>query len=231
MNTTSLYEIDPHYHWLTRSQPQEALLASPLADRVEQQLRALLQQQAEWHGDELLAALYQHFPGTLTPDRALVATVIHSYAEDLNPEHIRLRAEDQPQVRQAEVEEMRDWLYKLGERFGLDVQELEPLAAAQRISWSNAEETLYTFVIQSTAQVQPLLQADAAVLVIPGGRATLLQHKLARDPRLRQDRWQVLKCSSLRRVALQPELSFASFPLAFGLDPVIEQPAMQIQLL
>ncbi len=231
LNTTSLYEIDPHYRWLTRSQPQEASLASPLADRVEQQLRTLLQQQAEWHGDELLAALYQHFPEALTPDRALVATVIHSYAEDLNPERIRLRAEDQPQARQAEVEEMRDWLFKLGERFGLEVRAVEPLAAAPRISWANNEETLYTFVIQSSAQVQPLLQVDAAVLVIPGGRATLLQHKLARDPRLRQNHWQILKCNSLRRAALQPELSLVNFPLAFGLDPVIEQPAMQIQLL
>ena len=69
------------------------------------------------------------------------------------------------------------------------------------------------------------------MLVIPGGRATLLQHKIARDARLRKTQWQVLKFSSLRRAAQQGDLSLATFPLAFGLEPPIEQPAMQIQLL
>ena len=76
-----------------------------------------------------------------------------------------------------------------------------------------------------------LLRADSGVLIIPGGRATLLQYKIARDARLRKTQWQVLKCSSLRRAAQQNDLSLTTFPLAFGLEPPIEQPAMQIQLL
>ena len=76
-----------------------------------------------------------------------------------------------------------------------------------------------------------MLSADSGVLVIPGGRATLLQHKIAREARLRKTQWQVLKFSSLRHAAQQSDLSLATFPLAFGLEPPIEQPAMQIQLL
>jgi hypothetical protein len=226
-DAAALREIEPQRWWL-RLPPAPA---APLADRVEMQLRALFQQQARWQSDELLRELYRRFPRHLTPDRALVATVIHSYAEEINFDHIQRRAEDEPQARAREAEEMRDWLFKIGERCGLRVRALEPLAAAQRVSWSNQTETLYTFFIQSSAQIQPLLQTETGVLVIPGGRATLLQHKLLRDARLRQNRWQVLKCNSLRRVALQAELSLATFPLAFGLEPPIERPALQIQLL
>jgi hypothetical protein len=65
---------------------------------------------------------------------------------------------------------------------------------------------------------------------LPGGRATLLQHKLARDPRLSQTAWHVLKFSSLRQVAQSAALTPATFQLAFGLKPSIEQPAVQFEL-
>ncbi len=76
-----------------------------------------------------------------------------------------------------------------------------------------------------------MLKENSGVLVIPGGRATLLQHKIARDARLHETHWQVLKFSSLRRAAQQSDLSLTTFPLAFGLEPPIEQPATQIPLL
>jgi hypothetical protein len=116
----------------------------------------------------------------------------------------------------------------LGERLGLKVSGEEE---QRRIVWSKSRKTVYAFVVQTTAEVEPVLRAEMGVLVIPGGRATLLQHKLARDARLRQTQWQVLKFSSLRRAAQQADLSLNTFPLAFGLEPPIEQPAMQIQLL
>ena len=86
-------------------------------------------------------------------------------------------------------------------------------------------------MIQTTAEIAALLQAETGVLVIPGGRATLLQVKLARDARLRDTHWQVLKFSSLRQAAQQADLTVQTFQLAFGLEPPIEQPATQIQLL
>jgi hypothetical protein len=89
----------------------------------------------------------------------------------------------------------------------------------------------YAFVIQTTAKIEALLRAETGVLVIPGGRATLLQYKLARDVRLRETRWKVLKFSSLRQAARQSDLTLQTFQLAFGLEPPIEQPATQIQLL
>jgi hypothetical protein len=105
------------------------------------------------------------------------------------------------------------------------------LGEQHRITWSTPDEMLYHFVVQATAEILPLLQTSFGVLVIPGGRATLLQHKIERDARVRQTAWQVLKFSSLRRAAQQPDLTLQTLPLAFGLAPPIEQAATQIPLL
>jgi hypothetical protein len=226
-NTATIHEIEPHRLWLTLP----PVPSPPLADRVEQRVRDLLRARAEWHGDELLQQIYRDFPDHLTPDRALVATVIHSYAEDIHFERIWLRAEDQAEARQAEVDEVCQLLAQIGERLGIEVSLALPEGEQRRIVWSQAGETLYTFTIQTTADVLPLLCAESGVLIIPGGRATLLQYKIARDARLRKTQWQVLKCSSLRRATQQSDLSLTTFPLAFGLEPPIEQPALQIQLL
>jgi hypothetical protein len=226
---SALREIEPHRKWLMLPPAP----ARPLADRVEQRARALLRERAEWHGDDLLHQLYRDFPGYLTPDRALVATTIHSYAEDIRFVHTPLavlRAEDQAEARQIEVAEVCQLLRQMGERLEVEVSttanEEQPY-----IVWSTSGEAIYHFVVQATAEIMPMLKESSGVLVIPGGRATLLQHKLARDARLRQTQWQVLKFSSLRRAAQQSDLSLTTFPLAFGLEPPIDQAATQIQLL
>ena len=226
-SAASIREIEPHRWWLMLSRS----LPAPLADRVEQRARALLLERGEWHADALLQQLYRDFPGHLTPDRALAATVMHSYAEDSHFERIRLRAEDHSEARRAEVDEVCLLLQHIGQKLGVDVSVVLRPEAQRQIVWSKSGEAVYIFVIQTTAEIAPMLRAEAGVLVIPGGRATLLQHKIARDARLRKTQWQVLKFSSLRRAAQQSDLSLATFPLAFGLEPPIEQPAMQIQLL
>jgi hypothetical protein len=223
---SALRELEPHRKWLMLPPPP----ASPLADRVELRVRDLLRAQTAWHGDDLLHQLYRDFPGILTPDRALVATTIHSYAEDIRFASIQLRAEDQAEARRREVAEIDHLLRSTGERLGVDVNVV--ISGEQhRVTWSTPGEMIYHFVVQATAEILPLLQDSSGVLVIPGGRATLLQHKLARDARLRGTHWQVLKFSSLRRAAQHRDLSRATFPLAFGLEPPIEQAATQIPLL
>jgi len=229
-SSTAAREIEPHRWWLTLSSSP----SRPLADRVELRTRDLLREREEWHGDDLLHQLYRDFPDHLTPDRALVATVIHSYAEDLHFKHTPLavlRAEDQAEARTIEVDEACQFLAQAGAHLGVEVSRAPHAGEQQRIVWSKSGETIYTFIIQATAEVLPLLRTETGVLIIPGGRATLLQHKIARDARLRKTHWQVLKFSSLRRAAQQTDLSLTTFPLAFGLEPPIEQPALQIQLL
>ena len=194
----------------------------PLADRVERVIVELLHAQADWHTIDLLRAVYRHFPDHLTPDRAVLATTIHSYAEESSFDQVYLRSEDHAVARAAEMKEVRQLLLDIGQRLGFETTVNE-----QTVEW----QASYTFVIQTTAEIAALLQAETGALVIPGGRATLLQYKLARDARLRDTPWQVLKFSSLRQAAQQADLTVQTFQLAFGLEPPIEQPATQIQLL
>jgi hypothetical protein len=224
---SALRELESH-HWWPKLPP---VPSTPLADRVERRARDLLRERDEWHGDALLQQLYQDFPDHLTPDRALIATVIHSYAEDIHFEHTQLRTEDQAEARRAEVDETCQLLQTSGEHLGVEASAVTSMEEQHHVIWSKSGETIYHFVVQTTAEIEPLLRENSGVLVIPGGRATLLQHKIARDARLRTAQWQVLKFSSLRRAAQQSDLSLETFPLAFGLEPPIEQPALQIQLL
>lgn len=199
----------------------------PLADRVELAVRDLLRSRATWHGDDLLRAVYARFPNHLTPDRGLVATAIQSYAVEAAPHEFGLRPEDAVEARHAELTEIETLLLTSGAQLGFDTE----LRSQERGAiWQQADQVVYAFTLNTTAEVAPLLRASSGVLVLPGGRATLLQHKLARDPRLHQTAWRVLKFSSLRQVVQSSALTLATFQLAFGLKPSIEQPAVQFEL-
>lgn len=227
------FEIKPRTWWLEDAQAVEA----PLADRVERAVIDLLRSRAEWRTVDLLYEVYHRFPDHLTPDRALAATTIHSYAEDLSPDGVRLRPEDQSEARAAEEQEMSALLLSIGQGLGYEVRcEGRPQRGASqgakaKVIWSKTGRSGYSFVIQTTAEIAVLLREATGVLVIPGGRATLLQHKIARDARLADMRWQVVKFSALRSIAHHADLSEETFRLAFGLQPPIDQPAFQIPLL
>jgi hypothetical protein len=154
---------------------------------------------------------------------------IQSYATEVSPHHIGLRPEDAPEARRAELTEIEMLLLTLGAQLGFDA---ELSSQGRGVIWQQADRVVYAFTLNTTAEVAPLLRVDAAagVLVLPGGRATLLQHKFARDSRLSQTTWQVLKFSSLRQVAQSAAATLAMFQLALGLKPSIEQPAVQFEL-
>lgn len=220
-------ELADHHWWLV----ENPIDSAPLADRVELTVRDLLRSRAAWPSDDLLHEVYARFPDQLTPDRALVATTISSYAAEVGPHQIGLRSEDAADARRAELIEVEALLLMIGAQLGFDA---ELQGEGRAVIWQQADRVARAraFTLNTTAEVAPLLRAYASngVLVMPGGRATLLQHKLARDPRLRQTPWQVLKFSSLRRVAQQPDLTLAAFQLTFGLKPPIEQAGVQFEL-
>lgn len=222
LQDTSLDEIEPQVWWLA----DPAIERAPLADRVEQAVVDCLRARPEWRTVDLLREVYGYFPDHLTPDGAVLATTIHSYAEEFQFDRLRLRPEDHIATRTAEAQAVSQLLVELGQRLGF-----EAIVDEQAVEWSKSKHSVYAFAIQTTAKIETLLRAETGVLVIPGGRATLLQSKLARDARLRDTHWQVLKFSSLRQAAQQSTLTLQTFQLAFGLEPPIEQPATQIQLL
>ena len=194
-------------------------------------MRELLRLNAVWNTDDLLREVYQRFSDWLTPDRALVATCISSYGQDNPPQQVRLRVEDAEASRRAEVAEIESLLLMLGAQLGFETEINTVPDHTSRVEWRQIDMPTWSFTVSVTAEIAPLLRDAEGVLVIPGGRATLLQHKLARDPRLHQTAWQILKFSALRRFAADAHVSLETFRLAFGLKPPLEQPATQFRLL
>lgn len=209
--------------------------AEPLADRVEARVRELLLQRA-WPPEELVNALYAGFPGPLTPDLALVLACVDSYGV-LEGGALRLRPEDEPAPRAAEIRALRQDLKALGRRLGFKVKR----KAGWDVRWLEGGREVYVFAVSATAILGVYLlnrrTVDAGAqrcLVLPGGRAQLVTFKLQRDPRLRRavedDGWQFIKFRHLRRLLAEERLDRYALKTVLGLDPIAEREAAQIPL-
>ncbi len=217
------------------ARPAVSRAEPPLADRVEARVRDLLLQRA-WNPEDLVNAVYAGFPGPLTPDLALVLACVDSYGV---PEGgtLRLRLEDEPAQRAAELKALRQDLKTLGKRLGFKVKR----KAGWDVRWLEGGQEVYVFTVSPTAALGDYLLNDRAVdegaqrcLVLPGGRAQLVTFKLQRDPRLRraveQDGWQFIKFRHLRRLLAEEKLDRYAFKTVLGLDPIVEREAAQIPL-
>ena len=127
------------------------------------------------------------------------------------------------------------------------------------VRWLEDGRDMYVFVISSTAAVAhyllgqelPTAEAESTsggepiseegstleprrCLVLPGGRARLIDLKLQRDPRLgravERDSWQFIKFRHLRRLMARNDLDRYAFKTVLGLDPIVEQEGAQIPL-
>ena len=206
--------------WL--ADPSQAAL--PLMDRVEAAVYELLMHcQAE---SEMVAEVYRRFPNVLTPERAYIRLCLESYAVEIRPGVWKLRDEDMPTTRQAELASLRAELIALGQRLGCQVAEREG-----HVMWGERRHPLFTFTLNATAELGAHLLKrpphGQPVLVLPGGRGALAHHKLRHDARLRESAqgagWTFLKFRQLRNLVGQPGLDRARFTDALGLDPLIEK--------
>ncbi len=208
----------------------------PLADRVDELVWKLLVQRPTWRLEELINAVYAHFTGPLTPDLKLVLAGIDSYSTPEN-ETLRLRPEDDPLRRAAELKTLKSNLAALGERLEFEVQQ----HLGWDVCWLEKEREVYVFAISTQAALACHLLARRAAsegaqrcLVVPGGRAGLIGLKLQRDPRLARaveaDGWQFVKFRHLRRLLAEEELDRHALKTVLGLDPIAEQEAAQIPL-
>ncbi len=217
--------------WLADPGP----VAPPLSDRVEAAVLEWLAHNGECFESDLMAELYRHFPGLLTPERAFIRLCLESYATERHPGVWALREEDQPSMRQAEIAALRSELVALGMRLGCQVAE-----HAGQIVWSKERHQLFTFALCATAQLGAHLLAvrpprGQPVLVLPGGRGALAHTRLRRDVRLRDavsgGGWTFLKFRQLRSLVAQPGLSIVAFRDELGRDPLIEKEGQQMALL
>ncbi len=218
--------------WLAAETGQ---IASPLADQVEAAVVALLRARSSWPLLALLEAVYTRFSGPLTPDSALVESCLASYAELVSATEVALRRQDRAEVRTVECERLSAQLHRLGQRLGFTVAD----APGWDCLWRQEDATLYAFRLTATAALGPplltplSLPAERHCLVLPGGRAGLVDLKLQRDPRLatalRRDGWRFIKFRHLRRM-LREITSPTEIGVFLGLDPIVEQDSAQIPL-
>lgn len=203
----------------------------PLADRVESKLLAYLSQHPASTLAEVDAAMCAAFPGLLTPEHELVCACLDSYGQPDAAGRYRLREQEQPEQRAADVAEMQAILLEVGERLGYRTQ------AGPGVVWSSPSGEIARFVIRSSAVLGEIVYQNRplprwAFIVVPGSRANLVAYKLRHDPRLAQaveGRWRFLKFRLLRRLAEIPLLTRETLDEQFSLDPLTyESPQMRL---
>jgi hypothetical protein len=106
------------------------------------------------------------------------------------------------------------------------------------VFWQDSSGTSYLYRCTATAILGPHLlvpppAATRRCLVIPGGRAALVALKLRRDPRLsalaHEQNWTFIKYRHIRWMAEHVHESDA-IEVFLGLDPIAEQPSVQLAL-
>jgi hypothetical protein len=237
---------------------EQPLAQPPLADRLEQFIVQRLEA-GPVAADSLTEAIYAAFPGWQTPDAALVAACVASYGQ-LEEEHWRLRAEDEPAQRRSDLADVFGLLIHLGQHLGYEVWhsvEVLPIvpnllpAAAHKteladwepasVVWHSQGDPAFAFAVMAQAGVHPWLATPPEALAacpryvaLPGGRAGLLDFKLRRCPwwrtRLAWTGWEFVKFRHLRELAGQPGLNLAGFRARIGLDPIVTLPGQQLTL-
>lgn len=228
---------EPPRWWLTNT----AGVSPPLADRVEEAVYESLRDTLALKKDALLEQMYLRFHGLLTPAASLIEACLVSYGEEITPEYWQLRPEDLPQHREREREQVLEQLLSLGRRLGYTTVEGD-IIASQRwdVIWIEGNGPAYTFIVRWMAILGDLLfdkatdTAAVRCLVIPGGRASLINYKLRFNPLLRRavtsGGWQFIKYRHLRRIVAAPDLTRHDLKRIVGLDPIIEQFGAQIPL-
>lgn len=223
--------------WWWLAAPADA--GEPLADRVERETARALA--AARRGDADSVALEKRvcaaFAGCNTPGSSLFRRCLESYGEEKDTQW-QFRAEDNPMERAHDFERIAGHLNTLGKRLGYAVESKR----ADEIEWRDPVigSVVYRFFISDSAEIARYVYAPQPgrarrVVVIPGGRAGLIDYKIGRDPRLRaavtQGEWMFLKFRHIRRLLEEPMLDRADLHTVLSRDPIVEQSSAQLPLL
>lgn len=229
-------EPEAGQYWLV----EEAGAEQPLADRIESWIVPLLAEGPARGTLDVETAACRAWPGLLTPDRRLLLACLRSYALwDAAQGAWLLREEDQPATRQADCLEVAQLLVAMGKRLGFQVSGDNP------ILWRSQRpgERSYVYMVEPSArlaeamrQTSPLQTVGGPpaapdlpprrVVVMPGGRASLLAEKARHDPRLRtllDSEVAVIKFRHIRRLSSETTLDRANLDERLALDPPSHQ--------
>jgi hypothetical protein len=192
-----------------------------LSDRIEMAIVTFLQNNPDSIYLEIEDDLYPQFPGLMTPSKAMIYAVLTSYAERDNSAW-RLRPEDIANARRSELTTITAMLEAVGTRLDYTTRKEE-----KNYLWEEKGKTERAFYILASALVGRAMDEtpyppEQTIIVIPGGRAGLIQYKAQRDPSLaaRMKNYQLVKYRLLRTLFEVPVLTRETFDEQIASDPL-----------
>jgi hypothetical protein len=194
-----------------------------LSDRVEVAVVTFLQKNPESIFLDVEQDLYPRFPGLLTPSKAMIYSVLSSYAEKQSAEW-KLRPEDLSAARRKEMSNIAGLIDAIGRRLGYATRTHKP---GRIYLWEQNGRPERAFTILASALIGRAISEtpfppDQTLIVIPGGRAALVAYKTQRDPSLaeRMKSHQVVKYRLLRTLIELPVLTRETFEEQVAGDPL-----------
>lgn len=192
-----------------------------LADRVEVALVTFLQKNPKSIYLEIEDDLYPRFPGLLTPSKRMIYEVLDSYAQREGAAWT-LRPEDAASARRNERDTIIPMLELVGRRLGYSTSLLE-----KNHVWEENNAIQFVFYVLASALVgravaETPYSPDQSILVIPGGRASLIAYKAGRDPALAAQlkNYRLVKYRLLRALLEVPVLTRETFEEQIATDPL-----------
>ncbi len=192
-----------------------------LSDLVEVAIVTFLQKNPNSIYLEIEDDLYPRFPGLLTPPKAMIYSVLNSYA-DKDSAAWKLRAEDVASARRNELNTITAMIEIVGRRLNYSTRKQD-----KNYLWEENNKPDYAFYILASALVGRAITEtphppEQTLIVIPGGRAALAAYKAQRDPALaaRLKNYRVVKYRLLRALVEVPVLTRETFEEQIASDPL-----------
>jgi len=207
--------------------------SDPLPDAAERILVNHLVHHPTSSLDELETTLYSELRGLLTPPLSTTLAILDSYAIE-NEGRYSLRPEDTPSARLADLDAAGKILARIGKRLGYTPQWGQN--GDRLLLWEEKGRYVHAFYLLASALSCKVLRAnqhptEICLLVIPGGRAGLLAHKLERDPVIKhiwESGWRLLKYRQLRKLADTSNLTLDNWASLLAADPLTQPEQMRL---
>ncbi|NWG06445.1 MAG: hypothetical protein HXY35_07130 [Chloroflexi bacterium] len=192
-----------------------------LSDRVEVAIVTFLQKNPNSIYLEIEDDLYPRFPGLFTPSKAMIYSVLYSYAEK-DGGVWKLRPEDVASARRNEMNTIAAMIEIVGRRLNYSTRK-----EGKNYLWEENGRVRYAFYVLASALIGRAIAETPyppgqSIIVIPGGRAALAAYKAQRDPALaaRMKDYPLVKYRLLRALVEVPVLTRETFEEQIASDPL-----------
>lgn len=208
----------------------------PLSERIENEIIARLRKTESLSFLEIYKHICGKFPGMIAPASSLVKTILASYADpsSVKPGQWQLRPQDASDHRRQDIHAVIARLNMISQRLGYHQEH------ADTITWKDASsECRWIFFILPTTEISRIVRKqmpvapDFRVLIIPGGRAELINYRLKHDASLLEKLtgWHLVKFRHIKLLAEREELNLQTWSNLLDADPPQWQGAEQLPLL